>query len=392
MPIPYLITTLLYVFVTLLVVADVSLISFKLASAFAALRWMRVHFITLGISSQLIFGLLPGLVASHAKKPRPPMRWDTWLALNVGLVLLVAGFAGVVQPLILAGGTLIFTAAILLVGQLWKARSAETPTSLKFYITGVLYLLIGIIIGTGLWLNWSQALYIKKPLETHIHANLWGFMSLVLAGLLVDLITMLTGHAPTSSRATSIVYASMTLGAFGLVLGPWLGINIPFYPLGLVLLLGGTGYLLVLVIRALKASGHLASAGAWHIISSYLWIFGPMLAAPLVPLGYVQAGPIEFTAPQTLVYAWVLQFSIALIPYVARRYFLKEEHPKLGGSWISLAAMTIGNSFVWASTLIEPARDTLYGIGFAFYAIALLPPLKELVQIMQAGMKRFETD
>ena len=93
MPIPYLLTTLLFTFVALLAAADASLVSINLVSAFPALRWVRVHFITLGILSQVIFGLLPLLVASLSKKARPAMRWDIWLTLNVGFVALVAGFA-----------------------------------------------------------------------------------------------------------------------------------------------------------------------------------------------------------------------------------------------------------------------------------------------------------
>ena len=70
MPVPYLLTTLLYTFVSLLAAADASLVSINLVGAFPALRWVRVHFITLGILSQVIFGLLPLLVASLSKKCR----------------------------------------------------------------------------------------------------------------------------------------------------------------------------------------------------------------------------------------------------------------------------------------------------------------------------------
>src|SRR5512141_191432 len=103
MPIPYLLTTLLFTFTAALIAADASLVSFNLLSAFPALRWVRVHFITLGIISQVIFGLLPLLVASLSKKPRPSMRWDIWLTLNVGLIALVAGFSGMNQPMIFTG-------------------------------------------------------------------------------------------------------------------------------------------------------------------------------------------------------------------------------------------------------------------------------------------------
>ncbi|HND93472.1 MAG TPA: hypothetical protein PLI75_16935, partial [Anaerolineales bacterium] len=70
MPIPYLLTTLLYTFVAMFVAADASLVSMTVFSAFPALRWVRVHFITLGILSQLVFGVLPILTASLSKKEK----------------------------------------------------------------------------------------------------------------------------------------------------------------------------------------------------------------------------------------------------------------------------------------------------------------------------------
>lgn len=390
MPIPYLITTLLYVFVALLAAADASLVSLNLANGFVALRWVRVHFITLGMISQVIFGLLPVFVAALSKKSRPPMRWDIWLTLNVGLVSLIIGFSSVNQLMILVGGTLSFIAAVLLLIQLWNVRSGTAPASLKFYITGVFYLLIGIIIGTGLWLNWSEALYIKVPLEAHIHANSWGFMSLVFAGLLIDFMPMITGHPLGSKTAISLIYWGMTLGAFGLVLGPWLGGSLPPTVAGLILHLAATIMLLALMVSALKRSGKLSGAGAWHLISSYLWILAPVLVAPLILLGILDGRPIEATAPQALIYGWVLQFGIALIPYAARRFFLKEDSPQLGGCWGSLAAATLGSVLVWLSIFIIPARGVLYGIGFALYALAIIHPAKELVHIARDGLHKFE--
>ncbi|MBI3163507.1 MAG: hypothetical protein HYZ24_02410 [Chloroflexi bacterium] len=391
MPIPYLITTLLYIFVALFAAADASLVSLNLASAFPALRWVRVHFITLGILSQVIFGLLPILVASLSKKSKPAFRWDIWLTLNAGLVALIAGMAGVNHPMIFAGGTLIFIAATLLLIQLWNVRGGDAPASLKFYIAGVFYLLVGIIIGTGLWLNWSEALYIQIPLEAHIHANSWGLMSLVFAGLLVDFIPMITGRPLGTDKNVSLIYWGMTLGAFGLVLGPWLGGSLPPTVSGLVLHLSATIWMVVLMIRAFKESGKLKGAGAWHLVSSYLWIIAPIGMAPFIILGLVEGAPIEQTAPQALIYGWVLQFGIALIPYIARRFFLKADSPQLGGNWVSLAGATLGSIFVWASIFIVPARGVLYGIGFALYAIALIYPVKELFEIVRDGFQKIES-
>ncbi len=391
MPIPYLLTTLLYTFVALLAAADASLVSMSVFNAFPALRWVRVHFITLGILSQVVFGLLPLLTASLSQKARPSMRWDIWLTLNAGLVALVAGFGGMNHPMIFTGGTLIFIAALLLMLQLWNIRGGDAPVSLKFYITGIFYLMVGIIIGTGLFLNWSDALYIKVPLEAHIHANSWGFMSLVFAGLLVDFIPMVTGKPLASKNATAYIFWGMTLGAFGLVLGPWLGGSLPPTVAGLVLHISATVVLLVSMIRTLKQSGNLNSAGGWHLVSSYIWILLPVMLAPLLLLGILEAGPIESTAPQALIYGWVLQFGIALIPYIARRFFLKDEKPQLGGCWASLALANLGSVLVWVSIFSGTAEGIVYGIAFVLYALAMIHPLKELAEIAHDGLKKYET-
>jgi hypothetical protein len=339
----------------------------------------------------VIFGLLPVLVASLTKKDKPAMRWDIWMMLNAGLVALVAGFGGMNHPMIFTGGTLIFIAALLLLLQLWNIRGGEAPASFKFYITGVFYLLVGIIIGTGLFLNWSEALYIKVPLEAHIHANSWGFMSLVFAGLLVDFIPMITGKPLGSKNAVNYIYWGMTLGAFGLVLGPWLGGSLPPTVSGLVLHISATILLLILMIRALKQSGKLNSPGGWHLVSSYLWILLPVMMAPAILLGAFEPGPIESTAPQALIYGWVLQFGIAIIPYIARRFFLKEENPQLGGGWWSLAGANLGSVFVWASIFLVPVQGILYGIGFGLYALAMIQPMSEFFEITRDGLKKYET-
>jgi hypothetical protein len=390
MPLPYLLTIVLYVLLALLAAADASLVSLKLVNAFAALRWLRVHFITLGIITQVVFGVLPGLVAGLANKPRPPMKWSIWLSLNAGLVALVAGFFGVNQPMIFTGGMLIFIAASLLLVQLWQLRGSRVQASLKFYLVGLLYLLVGIIIGAGLWLNWSPALYIQIPLEAHIHANSWGFMSMVFAGLLVDFIPQITGKPLGSDKSISFIFWGMALGAFGLVLGPWLGGSLPPTVVGLVLHLAATIWLAILLFQTLRASGRLTSAGGWHLVASYLWILAPVMVAPLILLGVLAGGPIEATAPQALIYGWVLQFGIALIPFIARRLILKEESPALGGCWGSLVGATLGSILVWASIFILPLQGVLYGVGFALYTLALIHPVKELIAIAREGFRKFD--
>jgi len=217
-------------------------------------------------------------------------------------------------------------------------------------------------------------------------------MSLVFAGLLVDFIPMITGRPLGSAKDVFLIYWGMTLGAFGLVLGPWLGGSLPPTVSGLILHLAATIWLMVLMGRALKASGRLTSAGGWHLLASYAWILLPVLVAPLILLKFIAGGPVESIAPQALIYGWVLQFGIALVPYIARRFFLKEENPRLGGHWGSLAGVTLGSLFVWVSIFLVDIRGLLYGIGFALYALAMIYPVKELFEIVRDGLKKIETN
>jgi hypothetical protein len=391
-PIAYVLTTVLFTSIAGLIAVDASLVSLNLLGAFPALRWVRVHFITLGILSQIVFGALPGLVAMLSGRLRPRMRWDIWLSLNTGFVLLVAGFAGVNQAMILAGGTLIFTAATLFVIQLVQLRSGEAPSSLKFHITAMAFLLLGIIVGTGLWLNWGQVLRIAVPLEVHVHANMYGFMAMAFAGLLLDIVPRITGQPIGSKRSIAAIYWGMSLGALLLVIGPWIGGTHGPTSVGLILHLASDAWLAFLMLRALRNGKRLGEAGAWHLIAAYSWILLPTVAVPLMLWNMLDPSTVESIAPQGLIYGWVLQFGIAVVPYLARRLALKQNESRLGGSWLSLGSATLGSILVWLSILIAPLRGLLYGVGFAFFAVALIPLLVELVGIARDRLEEAESD
>ena len=394
---PYFLMALLYLFVALLAALDASLTSLNLLAWFQGIRWLRVHFITLGVMTETLFGILPLLAAARAGLPRPTFRWDIWLTLNVGLVVLLAGIPSINATLIRAGGTLIFLAALLLTGQLWQMRSGASNSrsgSVKFYVTGLAYLLLGITVGTGLWLGWSGPLRIRVPLEVHIHANNWGFLSLVFAGLLIDIVPSLTGRPLAQPRTLTALFWGMTLGAWGLVLGPWLGGALWVTAPGLVLHLSATIALVVLARRALARGQQLRMAGGWHLLTAYVWILLPVLIAPLILLGvpgFPGAG-IEATAPQALIYGWVLQFGLALIPYLAARYLVQMEKPQLGGAWLSLAAVNVGSALVWASIFIEPWQGILHGTAYIFYVIAMLPVAVQLGRMVQSKLAAAEPE
>ena len=84
-------------------------------------------------------------------------------------------------------------------------------------------------------------------------------------------------------------------------------------------------------------------------------------------------------------YGWLLQFGYAVIPYVLRRFLSPAESPaRLGGSWLSLAAVYIGVVLLVLSLFNADQYALLYGAAYAFWAISLLPAGLELWRVLRA--------
>lgn len=388
---PYFLMTFLYVVLAVLAALDASLINLDLLPTFAGLRWMRVHFITLGALTEFAFGILPLLVAARNGIPRPKIRWDIWLTLNLGLLVLLVGIPLVNAALITTGGTLIFIAATLLMVQLSRMRAARPDArgseGRKFYVAALAYLLLGILVGTGLWQGWSTWLQIKVPIEVHIHANNWGFMSLIFAGLIVDLYPSFAGRPLAWPRSTRAIFWMMTIGALGLVLGPWFQSNTFSVP-GLILHLTATIWLLLNMIKPLIGDRLLRSPGMLHLITAYVWILAPVLVAPLIILevpGFPGAG-IEQNAPQALIYGWVLQFAYGIIPLIVQRTLQPNQPARLGGNWLSLIAVHLGGIFLWIGIFAPDAQATLHGIAYGLWFVSMLPIAYQLWQIVRDGL------
>ena len=389
---PYFLMTFLYIMLAVLAALDASLVNLQILPMFAGLRWVRVHIVTLGVLTEIIFGVLPLIVAAHARLPRPKIRWDIWLTLNLGLPILLVGIPMVNGPLITAGGTLVFSAAVLLIVQLSRLRARGTATQpsagRKFYVVGIAYLLLGIFVGTGLWQGWNSWLQIKVPIEVHIHANNWGFMSMVFAGLLVDLYPGFTGRSLQWPRSITPIFWIMTLSALGLVLGPWVQSNLFSIP-GLILHIVATFWLLLNVIKPLIGERRAWSAGMLHLVTAYAWILAPVLVAPLIIAGvpgFPGAG-IEQNAPQALIYGWVLQFSYAIIPLLFRRIFTPGAQSRLGGNWFSLIAVHLGGVLLWVGIFLHDSQAVLHGIAYALWFASMLPIAYELWRIVRAGFE-----
>ncbi len=400
--IPYILVAFLYMLVAVVMAVDASFASFGLLDWFNGIIWLRLHFITLGVLTELLFGVMPHLTARHYNLPRPETRWDIWATLNVGIVLLIMGIPLTASIPIIAGGTFIFVSTVLLMVQLSKIRptnDSAPSAGRKFYIAGLAYFLLGIIVGTGLFTGWVKPLLITgNATEVHIHANNWGLLSLVFAGLLIDLYEVWAKRPLANPKSIPPIFWMMTVGAFGLIFGPWF---IGAYPIvkwlllvpGLLLHLAATIWLLVNTIIPLRGSKNGVSIGLQHLIGSYFWILAPILMAPFVVLGIgnLPNETIEATAPQALIYGWALQFGIAIVPYFFQRYLFNDKNAELGGTKLSLVLINVGGFFLWASIFIESAQSVLHGTAYLLWAIGMIPVTINLWNKTKTGMAKMET-
>ncbi len=367
--IPYLLTASLFLAIAALAALASSLSGFELFEWFAGLRWVRIHLITLGAMSEAIFAFVP-LVAGRDRTTR----WREWFLLTGGIAVLLVGIPLKNEWVIYTGGALVFSAAVSLGIRMGGDRD---PSSARFYATGLGFLLLGIYLGTGLWFGWGQALSVKVPLEVHIHANNWGFLSLVFAGLVFDRFETWTGCPLVIAAMKGRIFWMMSLGALGLVIGPWTGWVVATVP-GLVLHLAATSWLIVGMVRSLGGAWN--RPGPWHLVTSYLWLLAPVLMAPLVLLkvGGFDGGVIEANAPTALIYGWVLMFGIAVFPAM----FAKPDGTgRLGGTWMSLGAGHLGAVFLWVGIFASGAVSTLHGIAFALWTVAIIPAAMQLASV-----------
>lgn len=377
---PYLLMAALYAGLALLAALEASLASFGWAPWFTGLRWLRVHFITLGLLVEVIFGVLPGVLATRAGRARPEARWDIWAALNLGIVALVVGIPIVYAPAIAAGGTLVFVATVLLLKQVWDLR-AEQAASLpspgdSFYLAGLGFLLVGVLAGTGLWLGWGEWLRMAAPKEVHLHANLWGFTSLTFAGLLIDTYPHFAGRPLAWPRSTRLIFWALLAGGLALVAAPWLGLT-PLIAVGILLHHLATLWLLASLVRPLLGQRARWTAGLWHIVLGYALILVPIFVAPVIVLtgAMPPMAILESGAPSVLVYGWALQLSYALFPYLLARLWPGAGPARLGGNWLSLLAVNLGALALAGSMAFETMAAVLTGAGYALWAASLAPIL-----------------
>ncbi|HSM56489.1 MAG TPA: hypothetical protein VK879_10080 [Candidatus Sulfomarinibacteraceae bacterium] len=381
---PYLLMVLFFLSMGFLGALGAGLTSAGWMAWFNGLPWLRVHFITVGVLLELAFGALPFLARAHDGEA-PRMRWDIWLALNAGLLLLLIGIPLVNPSLLISGGALIFAAATLLLlqlGQGWGLTFGRLiiRSGRNFYMAALLYLLLGVFLGSGLWLGWGQSLGIANPKEVHVHSNLWGFTALLFAGLLVDLHPRIGQRPAVWTHSTTAIFWAMALGALGLVIGPWIQLN-ALTAAGLLLHTAGTLLLLVTVVRSRQQDW---TAGHWHLVSAYVWFLLPVVVAPLIVANVdrLAVQNVEQSGAPILIYGWILPVTYALIPYLVTRLHDPDRPAPLGGNRLSLSTIHAGGIAYALSLFLGVQTGLLQALAFSLWAVSMLPALRNLWQLL----------
>ncbi|MCB0083001.1 MAG: hypothetical protein KDE47_18805, partial [Caldilineaceae bacterium] len=100
---------------------------------------------------------------------------------------------------------------------------------------------------------------------------------------------------------------------------------------------------------------------------------------------------IEATAPQALIYGWMLQFLYAVVPYFAARWLLHDGEASLGGNWLSLVAVNLGSALIWVSIFLIDLRNPLHATGYVFLGVSLLAAAWQTGAITRTALHRIET-
>lgn len=346
----------------------------------ANLNWIRVHLITIGTVTQMIFATLPGLVARRLGTPdrAPAEAWLQWGLVNGGFLLIIAGIVGVDPWTAALGASLLFSAVWRLLGGVlaaFRASGLRWRKTMRFYATAPVFLLVGITLAVSLVFGWPAPGGRPGTLEAHVHANVWGFLSLVVAGTLLDFFPGAAGAPLARPGWAPRIYWLLTAGCAGLVAGPWLGLH-PLTVGGMVAYMTGTAILVINLVLTLTGRRR-ASPAALHIVLAYTWMFVPTFFAPFILFAphLVRVPAVEAAALQGLVNGWILGVVMGALPLVLRR---ERDLPPAPGSWHSVATLNAGVALIWLTAVVanSTAVTALMISGYALIAMAWIPLLR----------------
>ncbi len=386
---------LVYGFVALLSLLDFTLAQFGLLPELNNLYWFRLHVLTIGLLVQAAFGVLPLLLARRLSTDAPAS-WQRWLVfalLNAGLLLLAVGQVAGVQWQRSAGGIILLVAAlseIILLAAIWRRAPRPRPILGGFYLAAPFYLLLGILMALTMIDGWWSPRGFQAVKESHIHANIFGFTGILVAGVALDVLPALFGRTLARPRWVTPTFWLMAVGALGLWLGPYLGV-LPVIGGSLLIYVGGLALMLANFFLTTHRPTPVRIVNGAHLLLSYIWIAAPAIAT----LFFVLLGPdnvplarLELGVTQGLIYGWLTQIALAFLPLAVVRFSSgrwEQVIARQEGSWFTLVVLNLAVAVIWLASVLmqwQQARP-LVAIAYLFVFIAMLPYLLRLAQALR---------
>lgn len=381
---PFLLVAGLYLLVGLLAVVGRLGVELELLGALPRLRWLTIHFVTIGGLTQALFAALPTLAGARSATSPPSARnrWVQWLSLNAGYPLVLLGMATGDTTTAVVGATLVLVALGALLVTVYRV-SGSGDSRTRYFRTAPWFLVVGIFAAFGMLLNVHGPGGYFGSIEAHVHANVWGFLALVAAGALLTTAPRLFGAELRYPRLCDVTYWGLAVGAAGLVAGPWLARH-ELTMGGLVVYVVGTVALLVNVVGTYRAGDRTRTRRLALILGAYLWLAFPVPWAPLVLLfpETVPGAAIELAAIDGLVFGWMLQLAMAFLPALtivlrdADGAFSTQLHAAstfVGRpSWLQIASVNLGMLALWGTAMppLGSVADSLTLVGYLLIAVA----------------------
>lgn len=376
-----------YLVLDALALAALALVTAGVLAPIPGLVWIRIHLLTIGVVVQVILGALPGLVAARlgTKPPGRAMSITLWLLVNGGFALLLYSMPAGLSRLAAVAAAAIFLAIVLLLATIHR-RGACPPVrsraGMRFFVAGPMFFLIGIVMAVSMLLNWPAPGGFFGMLEAHVHANVWGFLALIVAGVLLERVPAAVGRSLRWPHLVPAISWLLVLGALGLVSGPWLGV-LPLTILGIVVYVTGTALLLANLL-ATAVAGHRWTANIAHLLIAYIWMIVPAVIAPVILAltGRLPTGRVEAAAVSGLIAGWVLQIVLGGLPLRLRE--LRHRASGWDGSWASVVLLNLGVLLVWIAAFVPPGSLMMpfTVIGYTLIVVAWVRPLVAILGLL----------
>jgi cytochrome c oxidase cbb3-type subunit I len=387
---PFYLMAGVYLVLDVLALAAMALVTAGVGVPIPNLSWLRIHLLTIGVVTQVVLGALPSLMAAKlgVKPPGRALSATLWLLVNASFALLLYAMPLGLNLLsaIAAGG--VFLAIVILLASFHLSGACppfRARAGTLLFIAGPIFFLFGIYMAVSMLLGWPARGGFFGQLEGHVHANVWGFLAMIVAGFLLERIPAAVGRPLRWPRLVSITTGLLIFGGAGLVLGPWLGI-LPMTMAGIAVYIIGTATLLA-NLAATAVAGRRWTANIAHLLIAYVWMIVPAAVAPIVlaVTGKLPTGKVEAAAVSGLIAGWVLQIALGALPLRLRE--LRHLAAGWDGWWLSVALLNLGVLLIWVAAFVSAAdlTTTLTVAGYALLAVAATPPVIAILRLLLSG-------